>query len=169
MYSRGKQYNLKIKGKEEKKMKSYRIEMMDKRSYNEYMTGGYNYTVQHFEIEAETAEKALVIAKSNNPDLIANENHILTVEELEAARKANEAKWEARCKAEEEKKAKAKARKEEREKAKAEELGLTVEEYRAKVKHEKKVHMAEVEIERLKAELAKAERYLENLKKGLNK
>lgn len=150
-------------------MNTYRIEMMDRRSYNEYMTGGYNYTVQHFEIEAETAEKALVIAKSNNPDLIANENHILTVEELEAARKANEAKWEARCKAEEEKKAKAKARREEREKVKAEELGLTVEEYRAKVKHEKRVHMAEVEIERLKAELAKAERYLENLKKGLNK
>ena len=150
-------------------MKIYRIEMMDKRSYNEYMTGGYNYTVQHFEIEAETAEKALVIAKSNNPDLIANENHILTVEELEAARKANEAKWEARCKAEEEKKAKAKARKEEREKAKAGELGLTVEEYKAKVKHEKRVHRAEAEVERLKVELAKAERYLENLKKGLNK
>lgn len=150
-------------------MKTYRIEMMDTRSYNEYMTGGYNYTVQHFEVEAETAEEALAIAKNNNPNLIANESYVRTVEELEAARKASEAKWEARCKAEEEKKAKAKARKEEREKAKAEELGLTVEEYRAKVKYEKKVHRAEAEVERLKAELIKAERYLENLIIGVDK
>lgn len=150
-------------------MNTYRIEMMDTRSYNEYMTGGYNYTIQRFDIEAENAEEALAIAKSNHPGLIANEGYIRTVEELEAARKTSEAEWEARCKAEEEKKAKAKARKEEREKAKAEELGLTVEEYRAKVKHEKKVRMAEAEVERLKAELAKAEKYLENLKKGLDK
>ena len=150
-------------------MKTYRIEMMDKRSYNEYMTGGYNYTIQRFDIEAETPEEALAIAKNNNPNLIANEGYIRTVEELEAARKASEAEWEAYCKAKEEKKANAKARKEEREKVKAEELGLTVEEYRAKVKHEKKVRMAEAEVERLKAELAKAERYVENLKKGFDK
>lgn len=150
-------------------MMTYRIEMMDLRSYNEYMTGGYNYTVQRFEIKAETAEEALAIAKSNHPDLIANESYVRTVEELEAARKASEAEWEARCKAKEEKTAKAKARKEEREKAKAEEFGLTVEEYRAKVKHEKKVRTAEAEVERLKAELTKAERYLENLKKGVDK
>ena len=42
---------------------------------------------------------------------------------------------------------------------------MTVEEYRAKVKHDKKVRLAEAEVERLKAELAKAEKYLENLKK----
>ena len=147
-------------------MKTYRIEMMDRGSYHEYMTGGYNYRVQYFEIEAETAEEALAIAKNNNPNLVANETYIRTVEELEAERKEREARWEATRKAEEEKKAKAKARKEEREKAKAEELGLTVEEYRAKVKHDKKVRLAEAEVERLKAELAKAEKYLENLKKG---
>ena len=147
-------------------MKTYRIEMMDRGSYHEYMTGGYNYRVQYFEIEAETAEEALAIAKNNNPNLVANEIYIRTVEELEAERKEREARWEATRKAEEEKKAKAKARKEEREKAKAEELGLTVEEYRAKVKHDKKVRLAEAEVERLKAELAKAEKYLENLKKG---
>ena len=146
-------------------MKTYRIEMMDRGSYHEYMTGGYNYRVQYFEIEAETAEEALAIAKNNNPNLVANETYIRTVEELEAERKEREARWEATRKAEEEKKAKAKARKEEREKAKAEELGLTVEEYRAKVKHDKKVRLAEAEVERLKAELAKAEKYLENLKK----
>ena len=147
-------------------MKIYRIEMMDKGSYNEFMTGGYDYRVQYFEIEAETAEEALAIAKANNPNLVANEGHIRTVEELEAEKAEREAKWEATRKAEEEKKTKAKARKEEREKAKAEELGLTVEEYKAKVKHEKKMRMAEAEVERLKAELAKAEKYLENLKKG---
>lgn len=147
-------------------MKTYRIEMMDRYSYNEFMMGGYNYKVQYFEIEAETAEEALAIAKSNNPDLVANEGYIRTVEELEAERKAREARWEATRKAEEEKKAKAQARKEEKEKAKAEELGLTVEEYKAKVKHEKKVRTAEAEVERIKAELAKAEKYLENLKKG---
>ena len=146
-------------------MKTYRIEMMDRGSYHEYMTGGYSYRVQYFEIEAETAEEALAIAKANNPNLVANEGYIRTVEELEAERKEREARWEAARKAEEEKKAKAKARKEERERAKAEELGLTVEEYRAKVKHEKKVRAAEAEVERLKAELAKAEKYLENLKK----
>jgi colicin import membrane protein len=146
-------------------MKTYRIEMMDRGSYHEYMTGGYNYSVQYFDIEAETAEEALAIAKANNPNLVANEGYIRTVEELEAERKEREARWEAARKAEEEKKAKAKARKEERERAKAEELGLTVEEYRAKVKHEKKVRLAEAEVERLKAELAKAEKYLENLKK----
>ena len=150
-------------------MKTYRIEMMDRKSYNEYMTGGYNYRVQCFDIESETVEEALEIAKNNNPDLIANENHILTVEELEAIQKASEAKWEARCKAEEEKKAKTKARRIEREKTKADELGLTVEEYRAKMKYEKKVRAAEAEVERLKAELTKAEKYLKNLKKGLNK
>lgn len=146
-------------------MKTYRIEMMDKGSYHEYMMGGYNYSVKHFEIEAETADEALAIAKANNPTLVANESYIRTVEELEAESKAREARLEAILKADEEKKAKAKARKEEREKAKAEELGLTVEEYRAKVKHEKKVRMAEAEVERLKAELAKAEKYLKNLKK----
>jgi colicin import membrane protein len=146
-------------------MKTYRIEMMDRSSYHEYMMGGYNYSVQYFDIEAETAEEALATAKANNPNLVANEGYIRTVEELEAERKEREARWEAARKAEEEKKAKAKARKEERERAKAEELGLTVEEYRAKVKHEKKVRLAEAEVERLKAELAKAEKYLENLKK----
>ena len=35
-----------------------------------------------------------------------------------------------------------------------------------KVKHEKKVRAAEAEVERIKAELVKAEKYLENLKKG---
>ena len=147
-------------------MKAYRIEMMDRGSYHEFMTGGHNYRVQYFEIEAETAEEALAIAKANNPNLVANEGYVRTVEELEAAKRERQARWEAARKAEEEKKAKAKARKEEREKAKAEELGLTVEEYRAKVKHEKKVRAAEAEVERIKAELTKAEKYLENLKKG---
>ena len=64
---------------------------------------------------------------------------------------------------------KMKARKEQREKVQAKALGLTVEEYRANVKHEKKIRAAERKVERLMAELAKAEKYLENLKKGVDK
>ena len=143
-------------------MKMFRIEMMTKDDYRAFMAGGYNYTVKYFDIEAETGENALAIAKANNPELVANEGYIRTVEELETARK----KWEAICKAKEEKRIATKVRKEEREKAKAEELGLTVEEYRIKIKHEKKVRTAKAEIERLKAELEKAEKYLENLTKG---
>ena len=73
-------------------MMIYRVEMMDRGSYHEFMTGGYNYRVQYFEIEAETAEEALAIAKTNNPNLVANEGYVRTVEELEAERKAREAR-----------------------------------------------------------------------------
>ena len=102
-------------------MKIYRIEMMDRSNYHWYKVGGQNYKVQCFNIEAETAEEALTIAKNNNPNLIVNEDCIYTIEE-----------------------------------------------YKAK-EHEKKIRMAEVEVEQLKAELAKAEKYLENLKTGLDK
>ena len=147
-------------------MTTYRIEMMTRGDFHEYMTGGYNYWIRKVDIEANTAEEAVEIAKNNNPEMVINTDYVRTVAELEEMEAKRLAEREAYWKAEEEKKAKAKARKEERERAKAEELGLTVEEYRAKIKHEKKVRLAEAEVERLKAELAKAEKYLENLKKG---
>lgn len=143
----------------------YRIEMMTKASYHEFMTGGYNYAVDYVNVEAETAELALDFAKRNYGEYIINEAYIPTVEELEAEAKKKQERQEAAHREAEEKKAKAKARKEEREKAKAEELGLTLEEYKAKVKHDKKIQLAEKEIKRLKIELAKAEKYLENLQK----
>lgn len=141
-------------------MKTYRIEMMAQGEYHKYMTGGY-YGVKNVEIKAENVEQALAMAKANNPNLIAREDYIRTLEEIEMEQK----EIEMAHKAEEEKQAKPKARKEEREKAKAEELGLTLEEYRAKVKHDKKIRVAENKIAQLKIELEKAEKYLENLKK----
>ena len=144
----------------------YRIEMMSKNDYNDYMTGGYNYSVRKIDIEADTAEEALEIAKKNNPYMVFNESYVRTVaelEELEELKAKRNAEYKAQLKA---KADKAKARKAEREKAKAEALGLTVEEYKAKVKHDKKVRDAEARIAELKAELAKEEKYLEELKKG---
>ena len=135
----------------------YRIEMMSKSDYHDYMTGGYNYSVRKIDIEAGSAEEALEIAKKNNPYMVFNESYVRTVAELEELEE---------LKAKAEKADKAKARKAEREKAKAEALGLTVEEYKEKVKHDKKVRDAEARIAELKAELAKEEKYLEELKKG---
>ena len=142
-------------------MTTYRVEMMTRGDYHEYMIGGHNYRIRKVDIEANTAEEAVEIAKKNNPEMIVNV-YVRTVAELEEL----EAKRMAEYEAEEEKKAKEKARKAEREKAKAEALGLTVEEYKAKVKHDKKVRDTEARIAALKAELAKEEKYLEKLKKG---
>ena len=147
----------------------YRIEMMSKNDYHDYMAGGYNYSVRKIDIEADTAEEALEIAKKNNPYMVFNESYVRTVaelEELEELKAKRNAEYKAQLKAKAEKADKAKARKAEREKAKAEALGLTVEEYKAKVKHDKKVRDAEARIAELKAELAKEEKYLEELKKG---
>lgn len=146
-------------------MAIYRIEMMTRGDYHEYMTGGYNYWVRKVDIEANAAEEAVEIAKNSNPDMVVNSDYVRTVAELEAMEAKRMAEREAYWKAEEEKKARAKARKAEREKAKAEALGLTVEEYKAKVKHDKKVRDTEARIAALKAELAKEEKYLEELKK----
>jgi hypothetical protein len=48
-------------------MKIFRTEMMNRASYHEYMTGGYNYTVMYYDVEAETKEEAIAIAKKDNP------------------------------------------------------------------------------------------------------
>ena len=127
-------------------MTTYRIEMMTANHYHNFMIGGNNYWVDKVDIEANTAEEAIAIAKKNYPAMVINTNYVNTVAELEEMETKRVAQWEAHLKAEEEKKAKAKARKLEREKAKAEELGLTLEEYKAKVKHDKKVRDTEKRI-----------------------
>jgi thiamine pyrophosphate-dependent acetolactate synthase large subunit-like protein len=147
-------------------MAIYRVEMMTRGDYHEYMTGSYNYWIRKVDIEASTAEEAAEIAKNNHPEMVINTDYVRTVAELEEMEAKRLAEREAYWKADEEKKARAKARKAEREKAKAEALGLTVEEYKAKVKHDKKVRDTEARIAALKAELAKEEKYLEELKKG---
>ena len=147
-------------------MTTYRIEMMTTNNYHKFMTGGNNYWVDKVDVEANTAEEAIEIAKKNNPEMVINTNYVKTVVELEEIKAKEDAEFEARLKAEEEKKAKAKARKVEREKEKAKALGLTIEEYKAKVKHDKKVRDTEKRIAALKVELAKEEKYLKKLLKN---
>ena len=53
-------------------MKIFRTEMMDWASYTEYMGGGYNYTVMYYDVEAETKEEAIAIAKKDNPNYYIN-------------------------------------------------------------------------------------------------
>jgi hypothetical protein len=147
-------------------MTTYRIEMMTAKHYHEFMMGGNNYWVDRIDIEANTPEEAIEIAKKNNPEMVINTDYVKTVAELEEMEAKREAEFKARLKAEEEKKAKAKARKLEREKAKAEELGLTIEEYKVKVMHDKKVRDTEKRFAELKMELAKEEKYLKKLLKN---
>ena len=147
-------------------MTTYRIEMMTTNNYHKFMTGGNNYWVDKVDVEANTAEEAIEIAKKNNPEMVINNNYVKTVVELEEIKEKEEEEFEAWLKDEEEKKARAKARKAEREKEKAEALGLTIEEYKAKVKHDKKVRDTEKRIAALKVELAKEENYLKKLLKN---
>ena len=147
-------------------MTTYRIEMMTTNHYHEFMMGGHNYWVDKGDVEANTAEEAIEIVKKNNPEMVINTNYVKTVAELEEIKAKEDAEFNAYLKAAEEKKARAKARKAEREKEKAEALGLTIEEYKAKVKHDKKVRDVEKRITTLKMELAKEEKYLKKLLKN---
>ena len=52
--------------------KIFRTEMMDRGSYHTYMTGGYGYKVTYYDVEAETKEEAIAIAKKDNPDYHIN-------------------------------------------------------------------------------------------------
>ena len=63
-------------------MKIFRTEMMNGASYSEYMSGGYNYTVMYYDVEAETKEEAIAIAKKDNPNYYIN-TYIREVEEKE--------------------------------------------------------------------------------------
>jgi hypothetical protein len=53
-------------------MKIFRTEMMNWANYNEYMCGGYNYKVDYYDVEAETKEEAIAIAKKDNPNYHIN-------------------------------------------------------------------------------------------------
>ena len=63
-------------------MKIFRTEMMNGASYSEYMSGGYNYTVMYYDVEAETKEEAIAIAKKDNPNYYIN-TYIREVEKKE--------------------------------------------------------------------------------------
>lgn len=53
-------------------MKVFRTEMMDESNYGIYMCGGYNYKVDYYDVEAETKEEAITIAKNDNPNYHIN-------------------------------------------------------------------------------------------------
>lgn len=53
-------------------MKIFRTEMMDESNYGVYMSGGYNYKVNYYDVEAETKEEAITVAKKDNPHYHVN-------------------------------------------------------------------------------------------------
>lgn len=130
-------------------MTTYKIEMMDKRSFNNYMGGYWDYSIKKIDIEAETTEEAVAIAKAKYPEMVINEKWVKTLEELAAI----EAEKIAEAKAEAEKEAAKKARKAEREAAKAAEMGLTVEEYAERKKLAAKARRYENEAAKMEAEI----------------
>ena len=64
-------------------MKIFRTEMMDSNSYGTYMTGGYGYKVVYYDVEAETREEAVKIAKRDNSDYQVNEFYAREVPKVE--------------------------------------------------------------------------------------
>lgn len=130
-------------------MATYKIEMMDMGSFNNYMSGNWNYHVEKINIEAETAEEAVAIAKAQYPEMVINEGWVKTLEELAAI----EAEKAAEAKANAEKEAAKKARKAEREAAKAAEMGLTIEEYAERKKLAAKARRYESEAAKMEAEI----------------
>lgn len=88
----------------------FRVEYMSQESFDNYMTGGYNFCVNEIDIEALDATMALGLAKASIPEgFQINEHNIRSVEEIEAEEKA----WQEKIKAEEEKRErKAKEKKE---------------------------------------------------------
>ena len=129
---------------------TYRVQRMTRGSYDEYMTGGYNYSVENLDIEANSPEEA--IEKAKKEGYVVND-YVESYEEIEAKRQARIVEWEA----EQLKKQKAEAKRIANEKKRAEEAGLTVEEFRAEKKRIQKVKNVKREIENRK-------KYIEDLK-----
>jgi hypothetical protein len=144
---------------------TYRIEMMSNTDFMNYMSGSNNYSVKTVDIKATSSVNALKIAMNEYPTMRINKDYIKTVEEIQNEEKERE----MALKAIEEKSAKAKATRIANEKAKAEKLGLTVEEYKEKIKLDRKIKNAKNRIEELKKALEREEKILKNLMKGVDK
>lgn len=65
----------------------YRVQYMDDRNYGEAVCGGWNWTFNEINVEAENANEAVAIVKTMYPEMHVNE-HATTVAELEAREKA---------------------------------------------------------------------------------
>ena len=139
----------------------YRVEHMTRKSYDEYMSCGYNYTTNKEDVLAENAEEAVKIVKAMFKSHVINKDYVKTVAELEAEKAAEEAEREAARKKEAERKAK----KEEFEKAHPEIV--------AERKRKAKITRAKRTIKELETQIAEAENNLaywkarlEELEKG---
>ena len=141
-------------------MKTYRVEMMTKEHYINYLSGGNNYYVDVVEVKAENKEEAIATAKNNYANYVINEKNVKTVEEFENEKLEQQEKWARKEKELADRKAKAKERKEERDLAKAIKMGVTIEEYKAMVKREKKIRAIKKEIAELEIALANAKKRL---------
>jgi hypothetical protein len=126
----------------------YRVEHMTRKSYDEYMSGGYNYTTNKEDVLAENAEEAVKIVKAMFKSHVINDGYVKTVAELEAEEAAREAEWEAARKKEAERKAK----KEAFEKAHPEIV--------AERKRKAKITRAKRTIKELETQIAEAEKNL---------
>lgn len=139
----------------------YRVEHMTERSYDEYMCGGYNYTVNKEDVLAENAEEAVKIVKAMYKSHVVNNDYVKTVAELEA----EEAEWKAKWETEKRKEAERKAKKEKFEKAHPEIV--------AERKRKAGITRAKRTIKELEAQMAETEKNLaywkarlEELEKG---
>lgn len=142
-------------------MANYIIKLRGTTLYGQMDRLEYNRKI--VEVEADTREEAIAIAKLLNGNLPIVEE-ALTTEEIEARNKARKEAEAERNREEAERKAKVKASKEAKELEKAEALGLTLEEYREKVKLERKIKRYENEIAELEKELKWRVEYLKKLK-----
>ena len=139
----------------------YRVEHMTQNSYDEYMSGSYNYSVKKEDVLAENAEEAVKIVKAMFKSHVVNKDYVKTVAELEA----EEAEWKAKLEAERKKEAERKAKKEAFEKAHPEIV--------AERKRKAKITRAKRTIKELETQIAEAEKNLaywktrlEELEKG---
>ena len=142
---------------------TFRIQMMTADNYNKYMMGDNGYFITAIEVEAESAEQAVATAKAEHPNMVINEKNVQTVEEMKAEIEARKIYWENFYKAEEERKANNRAKRLAKEQEKANALGLTVEEYKAKVKREKAIKEAEKAVAEAEQALARAKATLAKL------
>ena len=115
--------------------------------------------------EVEVSSLKIEDVKKQYPNLIIE--RVLTVEEYKAEQEEHK-KWlkivEERTRKEKEREERRKARKIELEKIRAKEMGISVEEYRARKRNEVKIRKCQKEIERLEKEIEEQKKKMEYYK-----
>ena len=62
-------------------MKIFEMQVMNNRDYNNYMCGGYQYTIKTVWVKAETKEEAIATYYKAHPRMVVNENCVEEVKE----------------------------------------------------------------------------------------